>query len=282
LPFIRKLSWTIASTVKGFYFMKKEIAEKLGLGERSVNLILQNKELCDRILKETPIKIFHVCEKYGISLSNLNTLIDKGIISSFSNKHKKGSPVFVFEEEIIQYFQINYNNSKHYKLYEKIGRLFLIACRDILTEREYDSLADVFYKDKNNLSQQISQERINQIRKKAFNKLYRYSDKMKLNTEIMIIEDNLQRLLEKKRSIERTVKKEKDSKEIEQKKLIHLYDLDLSVRAFNVLSNANIKYLGELIQYSIDDITKFRNMGSRTLDEIKNKLKEYGFELSKY
>jgi len=40
-----------------------------------------------------------------------------------------------------------------------------------------------------------------------------------------------------------------------------LADLDLSVRAYNCLKAAEIKTLGELVNYHIDDLLKFRNFG---------------------
>lgn len=261
--------------------MKQEIAKKLGIGERSVNLLLLNTELCERILKENPIKFNDFIKKYEVSTNYLKTLIKKGIISSFSNKIERGSYIFIFEDEALNYVSVTYTNNKKFTMLSSIGLLFLTACKDILTQREYDTIYCYYNKQTSeNLYDFLSDERINQIRRKAFNKLYRYADRIKLNSEIMVIEDNLKRVLEKKRSIERLPKKQKESKEIEQKKLIKLHDLDLSVRSYNNLKNAKIQYLGELIQYSFDDLAKFRNMGNRSLNEIESKVREYGFELS--
>lgn len=51
-------------------------------------------------------------------------------------------------------------------------------------------------------------------------------------------------------------------------------DLELSVRSSNCLKNANIKTIGELIRKSEEDIAKTRNFGKKSLEEIKQKLKE--------
>ncbi|MDR1788308.1 MAG: DNA-directed RNA polymerase subunit alpha [Treponema sp.] len=56
-------------------------------------------------------------------------------------------------------------------------------------------------------------------------------------------------------------------------------ELELSVRSSNCLKNANIKVLGELIRKSEDDITKTRNFGKKSLQEIKEKLREWGLDL---
>lgn len=56
-------------------------------------------------------------------------------------------------------------------------------------------------------------------------------------------------------------------------------DLELSVRSSNCLKNANIHTLGELTKKTEDDITKTRNFGKKSLEEIKEKLAERGLSL---
>jgi DNA-directed RNA polymerase subunit alpha len=46
-------------------------------------------------------------------------------------------------------------------------------------------------------------------------------------------------------------------------------ELELSVRAANCLANANIKYIGELVQKSEVDMLKTKNFGRKSLNEIK-------------
>jgi DNA-directed RNA polymerase subunit alpha len=56
-------------------------------------------------------------------------------------------------------------------------------------------------------------------------------------------------------------------------------ELELSVRSSNCLKNANIKTIGELTRKTEDDITKTRNFGKKSLQEIKEKLKEWNLNL---
>ncbi|MDR2070030.1 MAG: DNA-directed RNA polymerase subunit alpha [Treponema sp.] len=56
-------------------------------------------------------------------------------------------------------------------------------------------------------------------------------------------------------------------------------ELELSVRSSNCLKNANIKTIGELTRKTEDDITKTRNFGKKSLQEIKEKLKEWNLGL---
>ena len=53
-------------------------------------------------------------------------------------------------------------------------------------------------------------------------------------------------------------------------------EIELSVRAANCLNNANITTVGELAQKTEADMLKYRNFGKKSLNEIKDKLKELG------
>lgn len=56
-------------------------------------------------------------------------------------------------------------------------------------------------------------------------------------------------------------------------------ELELSVRSSNCLKNANIKTIGELTRKTEDDIGRTRNFGKKSLQEIKEKLKEWNLSL---
>ncbi|MDQ9748310.1 DNA-directed RNA polymerase subunit alpha C-terminal domain-containing protein, partial [Acinetobacter baumannii] len=71
--------------------------------------------------------------------------------------------------------------------------------------------------------------------------------------------------------------KEEDQKEINLEKSID--DLELSVRSYNCLKRANINTVGQLTQKSEDDMMKVRNLGKKSLDEVKLKLAELGLGL---
>ena len=55
--------------------------------------------------------------------------------------------------------------------------------------------------------------------------------------------------------------------------------LELSVRAANCLENADIKYIGELVTKSENDMLKTKNFGRKSLNEIKDLLMEMGLSL---
>ena len=56
-------------------------------------------------------------------------------------------------------------------------------------------------------------------------------------------------------------------------------ELELSVRSYNCLKNANIKTLGELVQKTDTEMLKTRNFGRKSLNEIKEILEEMGLSL---
>jgi DNA-directed RNA polymerase subunit alpha len=55
--------------------------------------------------------------------------------------------------------------------------------------------------------------------------------------------------------------------------------LPISVRAFNGLQNADIKYVGELVQRTEQDMLKIKNFGRKSLTEIKEVLADMGLSL---
>lgn len=56
-------------------------------------------------------------------------------------------------------------------------------------------------------------------------------------------------------------------------------ELELSVRSANCLKNANITYIGELVQKTEAEMLKTKNFGRKSLNEIKSILEEMGLSL---
>lgn len=56
-------------------------------------------------------------------------------------------------------------------------------------------------------------------------------------------------------------------------------ELELSVRSSNCLKNAQVKTIGDLTRKTDEEIAKFRNFGKKSLQEIKDKLKNWGLTL---
>lgn len=91
---------------------------------------------------------------------------------------------------------------------------------------------------------------------------------------LMIITDENISLDTKREEKENVV----DEETLQLRKTLHtpLEDLELSVRAFNCLKAAKINSLSELVQYTQDELMKFRNFGQKSLTEIEQVLAERG------
>ncbi len=67
-------------------------------------------------------------------------------------------------------------------------------------------------------------------------------------------------------------------KEVEVK-VSPIEDLDLSVRAYNVLKRMNINTIPELCEHSAEDLMKSRNLGKKSLEEIIEKIAKMNLSL---
>ncbi len=73
---------------------------------------------------------------------------------------------------------------------------------------------------------------------------------------------------------------EKDDKGKEKILEMTIEDLELSVRSFNCLKRAGINTVNDLIAKSEEEMMKVRNLGKKSFDEVKEKLKSLGYDLS--
>lgn len=92
-----------------------------------------------------------------------------------------------------------------------------------------------------------------------------------------ILEEHLKlfiNLAEGTQSFEIMADKEEDVKDKVLEMSIE--ELELSVRSFNCLKRAGINTVQELTHRTEEDMIKIRNLGKKSLDEVKNKLEEMG------
>ena len=57
-------------------------------------------------------------------------------------------------------------------------------------------------------------------------------------------------------------------------------ELDLSVRSFNCLKRANINTVADLVSKTEDEMIKVRNLGRKSLEEVKLKLQAMNLSLA--
>lgn len=104
-------------------------------------------------------------------------------------------------------------------------------------------------------------------------------DAMSLSARVLIEHLNLfLDLTDVSGSVEIMVEKEEDEKE--RIREMSIEELELSVRSSNCLRRANIDTVEKLTQKTEEDMIKVRNLGRKSLNEIKHKLAEIGLSLS--
>ena len=74
---------------------------------------------------------------------------------------------------------------------------------------------------------------------------------------------------------------EEEKEKSEKEKILNktIEELDFSVRSYNCLKKTSISTLKDLLKYSPEEIIKIKNLGKKSLDEIKEKINKYGFIL---
>ena len=166
-----------------------------------------------------------------------------------------------------------------------------------LTDRE-EKVVDCIFRQHMTLGETgkefgVTRERIRQVQIRALKKIKRYryyfevgeyADKKELAKQ------DYQKYLEKnKKEWKYEEAKEfvknyetEHKEEIAMKAQIGIEYLDLSVRSYNCLRRAGIRYLSDLLSKSIEDLMKIRNMGRKSLKEIIDKLEENGYHLKEF
>src|SRR5690625_3581108 len=110
------------------------------------------------------------------------------------------------------------------------------------------------------------------------NRRNRPKDEVSLCTKIFMEHlDSFVSITDEAQNIEIMVEKEEDQKEKVMEKTIE--ELDLSVRSYNCLKRAGINTVQELSTKTEEDMMKVRNLGRKSLDEIKLKLDDLGLSL---
>ena len=85
-------------------------------------------------------------------------------------------------------------------------------------------------------------------------------------------------------NFEETPEEELDFPTTEDERLLEqlshsVEELELSVRSYNCLKNADIKLIGDLVTKTEAEMLKTKNFGRKSLNEIKDLLAEMGLSL---
>ena len=93
-----------------------------------------------------------------------------------------------------------------------------------------------------------------------------------------ILQDQLSIFINFEEAAEAAETPEETHPELNENLFRSVAELELSVRSANCLQNAGIKYIGELVQKSEAEMLKTKNFGRKSLNEIKEILREMGLD----
>jgi hypothetical protein len=262
------------------------VLNKLNTQKRSAFNILNNKELCDRIINENPIWLDDFSKEYGIGKSIIQKLVKNNIISSFSNLKGKGSKIFIFKDEALSIFKLNYTTNEFFESVNKAITLYLMHVKNTITVREYEIIYDVLVNkvsiDELSNKYDLTRTRVKQIFDKANRRLknaYRISiDYEALKSEYETLNYEVKVLKEKRMILSK-------SKIFQDKKIIEdlpkysilkkgIWDFDISVRLLNALRNLDIETLEGVVVRDRSYFAGCRNVGVKSLKELDNLLVE--------
>lgn len=74
----------------------------------------------------------------------------------------------------------------------------------------------------------------------------------------------------------KTLEEDKDENSFNKNLIKNIDELELSVRSYNCLKNEKIIYVGDLVSKTESDMLKTSNFGRKSLNELKDNLKEMG------
>ena len=95
-----------------------------------------------------------------------------------------------------------------------------------------------------------------------------------------LLKDHMNIFINFEEEVEATLSSEERKPEIRNENLNRsVEELELSVRSYNCLKNANIQTIGELVQKSEAEMLKTKNFGRKSLNEIKEILSSMGLGL---
>lgn len=268
---------------------KKEgvVLKKLGIQKRSAFNILKNEGLCDRIINESPIWLDDFAVKYDIKKPMLIRLINENMISSFSNADNRGSKIFLFEQEVLSNYKLEYNTNEYFSNAKIFVDFYLTHIQDFLTHREFDVIQNVLINKTSfsELSEKygLTHARIRLIFDKALRRL-RYKKHREVGIrELQSQYDNLRYEVDMLRLKRMSLAKKINLQELGNVEVVpnyeildrKMYEFDLSVRALNCLRSADIECMYELVRFERSYLLSCRNFGKKSIEEIDEILKQH-------
>jgi predicted DNA-binding protein YlxM (UPF0122 family) len=281
------------------------IRDKLGINDiRTIRQIIANSELYYQIIRRDVISHKDLMNEYNVAEAFIKDMRSKGAISYFTsagtiNKTQKGTKIFYFRDEMEDLLgaTVNYYPTVRVR-YRMMNELIIKIVREFEPER-YVKLFEMYLVDNKSVEEiaeelYISKERVRQMlaktHRRALLDLKRMAEYYPRDRDLMSLRIEREHLLNLNKQLKNKFERDKETKlradqlsqkhvqhflqhklqlDLLSKKLTEYPDWMLSVRALNCLRDAGIETLEDLLCYTEGDIRRIRNMGKKTLNDIK-------------
>lgn len=286
------------------------IRSKLDINDiRTIRQIIGNKELYDQIVKRDVISHHALVEEYNVANAFIKDLKRNGVVSYFDttgtiNKSNRGSKTYYFRDEIEDILGSNVKYYPTVRVRYNMMNSFIIQVIKSFEPERHIKIFEMYLVDNLSVDEiaeklNITTERVRQIiaktHRRALLDLKRMAEYHPRENDLMSLRIEREHLLnlnkQLKDKFERNVETKLRADQLAQKHVQHFLqhklplellsqkltenlDCPLSVRALNCLKDTDINTLEDLLCYNVRDIRRIRNMGNKTVDEIKDWLLE--------
>ena len=286
------------------------IRNKLAIEDiRTIRQIISNEELYDQISKREVVSHKDLITKYNVAEAFIKGMRRNGTVSYFTtagtiNKAQKGTKIFYFKDEMEELLgaRVNYYPTVRVR-YNMMNEFIIKIIKEFEPERHV-KLFEMYLVDNKSVEEiaeelYISKERVRQMLTKTHRRtlldLKRMTEYYPRDRDLMSLRIEREHLLNLNKQLKNKFERDKETKlradQLAQKHVQHFlaYDLPLSllnqdltenlnsplsVRALNCLKLIDIRTLEDLLCYNLKDLRKIRNVGTKTLNEIKDWLED--------
>ncbi len=266
--------WGAAATAIRIEGITHEFDTIPGVKEDVIEIILNIKELAVKIFAEEPqILKLKAKGKKTLTAADITPNINVEILNPDLKIATLNSNAKLDMEIVIEKGMGYLLAEKNKKSDQSVDTIFVDSFFSPITKVRYDvetaSLSQFFNYDKLTLEIFTNKSILpDEALSKSANILIKY---LKVFTKFSPEDVELEGELISKEEKEKSEKEKILNKTIEE--------LDFSVRSYNCLKKSNVNTLKDLVNYSPMEVIKIKNLGKKSLDEIKEKITKYGFVL---
>lgn len=281
------------------------VCDKLGIHDiRTARQIVRNQELYNEVSKREVISHSDLITEYKVPNNYIKELRSKGLISYFNttgkmNESARGSKFYYFKDEMEDILGVKVRYYPSVRIRYNIMNKFIIQVAKVCEPERHVKILEMYLVDNLTIEEianelYLTTERVRQMLTKVCNRtvldLKRMAEFYPRDRDLMSLRIEREHLKKLNTQLKEKFERNKESKlradQLAQKHVQHflqhklrlellsekLMDMDIcdfSVRALNCLKDADIDTLEDLLVYNERDIRRIRNMGSKTVNEIK-------------